>query len=239
MSIPGTSPEPLSNADVAVLRALQLQQRLDSQQVISPEEWVLVPRSALRPVRPHFDPRSEIMMASGPSTVFVWDAPGDGSFSPAATPVIATGFANAAGIGMAVGASLGTLGANMIGRHQAELNAQRRWMEFSIGAITVSTHGVYLEDGTHGLLYWAWSTFDGMEWKSQSCVEALLTTDQGVAQIAINSDWAELVFVLWVQTCFPQHPQKYSWFTVGWLDRVRAALHYDPLSTRELPPGEA
>lgn len=71
MTSPQDAPTALSNADIAILSTLGLQKRLDSGEKLSPDDFQLVPRHMLRPLRPLLDPGLEIMIASGPCRVII------------------------------------------------------------------------------------------------------------------------------------------------------------------------
>lgn len=120
---------------------------------------------------------------------------------------------------------------NMLGARRAKQDAQQRWMDFlPHGTAIVSTHGFYVESPEHGLLRWDWGQFSSVEWVGPSAVELLLETEEGSARLRFVSDWAELVFVSWVQVCHPQHPGKYTWFAPDWIERVRTLTGIDPFT---------
>lgn len=224
-------PPALSNTDVAILSTLGLQKRLDSGQDLSPEDFQLVPRHMLRPIRPMFDPGSEQMVASGPCRMLVWDAPGDGTYNAAGAPLVFTGLANSTGIAYGVGAAAGTAAMNLMGARRARQDAQQRWMDLiPNGVTTVSTHGFYVESQEEGLVRWDWGQFSTAEWIAPSTVELILETEGTSIRLRLLSDWAELVFVSWVQVCHPQHPGKYTWFAPEWIEHVRNVTGIDPFT---------
>lgn len=223
----------LSNGDLAILHTLQLQKKLDSGRQLSPDELQLVPRHMLRPIRPSIDSDSEHMVASGPCRMIIWDAPGDGSYNATGVPMLFTGTANSTGIAYGVGAAAGSLAVNLMGARKARQNSQQRWMDLvPQGAVTVSTHGFYVESQDHGLLTWGWGAFDSVEWIAPSAVEMLMQTEEGTARVRFLSDWAELVFISWVEVCHKQHPGKYTWFSPDWIERVRTITGIDPFTDR-------
>ena len=224
-------PPPLTNTDIAILSTLGLQKKLNSGQELSPDDLQLVPRHMLRPIRPLIDPQSERMVASGPCRLVIWDAPGDGSYDAAGAPLLFTGTANSMGVAYGVGAAAGTVAMNLMGARRAKQDAVQRWMDYiPHGAATVSTHGFYVESQEHGLLHWQWELFSTAEWIEPSTVELTLQTDEGSVRCRFLSDWAELVFVSWVQVCHPQHPGKYTWFHQDWIERVRNITGIDPFT---------
>lgn len=122
---------------------------------------------------------------------------------------------------------------NLAGARRAKRDAQHRWMDFlPYGVATVSTHGLYVETQDHGLLIWGWGDVDTIEWVGPSTVDMLLRTDEGSVRMRFISDWAELVFVSWIQVCFPEHPGKCTWFAPDWVERVRAGTGIDPFTDR-------
>lgn len=221
----------LSNGDIAILHTLGLQKKLDSGRQLSPDEMQLVPRHMMRPIRPSIDTGSEQMVASGPCRIIVWDAPGDGSYNSVGAPMLFTGTANSTGIAYGVGAAAGTMAVNLMGARKARQNAQQRWMDYiPQGTVTVSTHGFYAESQGHGLLTWGWGLFDSVEWIGPNAVEMLMQLEEGTVRLRVLSDWAELIFVSWVQVCHPQHPGKYTWFDPEWVERVRTVTGIDPFT---------
>lgn len=114
----------------------------------------------------------------------------------------------------------------MMSKRRAKQDMRPRWLIESSGALTVSTHGFYMEDNEHGIRRWKWNDLPQLEWKAQSAIEFLV--GQTNNRVRLESDWAELIFVSWIQLMFRDHPQRHAWFTRDWLDRVRAA-GYDPL----------
>lgn len=233
----GQSPQwnVLSDADVAILRTLTLQKKLDSGARLTREDFRLVDRHQVRPIRPNIDPDSEWMVASGPCAMQVWDSPGDGSFAPSGAPLVFTGVANRAGMAYGLGAVAGSLAMNVAGARRAKRDAQQRWMDYlPQGIVTVSTHGFYVESPQEGLLRWGWGDFDTVEWVGPSAVEMLVRTEEGSVRARLLSDWAELAFVSWVHVCFNEHPGKYTWLTPDWADRVRASTGVDPFSDQPI-----
>jgi hypothetical protein len=233
MGSPAPQGNAMSDSDVAILRALALQKKMDSGTQLTREDFRLVERHQLRPIRSTIDAESEWMVASGACRVLVWDSPGDGSFAPSSSPVVFTGLANRQGMNFAMGAVAGNLAANVLGSRKARRDAQPRWMEYiPYGVVTVSTHGFYVETQDEGLLVWGWGNFDTVEWIGPSAIEMLMHTDQGSVRMRLLSDWAELVFISWVQVCFQEHPGKYSWLTPDWAERVRSTTGIDPFTDR-------
>lgn len=222
-------PTSLSNADIAILQTLNFQKKLDSGAAIARHEFLLVPPQALRPIRPAFDAQAEKMMASGPCRMMTWRSPGDGSYNAAGVPTVLTGVANRRGVAMVAGAAAATIGMNLLSSNRARQDAQPRWMDYiPQGAMTVSSFGFYIEDYEHGLLRWGWNVIQSVEWKAPSTVELLISTPSWTGRVLLISDWAELLFVCWIQAAFPQHPGKHSWLTEDWANRVRQVLGIEP-----------
>lgn len=229
------APPQLSNTDIAILQALRFQKKLDSGNPIAPGEFLLIPRYAMRPVRPSINPQSENMMASGTCRFMTWGAPGDGSYNASGMPVLFTGVANRQGTAMMAGAAATTIAMNLMSSRRAKADMAPRWMDtIPQGVITVSSSGFYIEDPVYGLTTWAWGGIQNMEWKAPSTIELLIPRQQGMDRVLLISDWAELIFIAWVHVAFPQHPGKYTWPTPDWADRVRASLRIDPYTDRTL-----
>ncbi|HCS61035.1 MAG TPA: hypothetical protein DIW46_06520 [Microbacterium sp.] len=217
----------LSNADVAVLHAVTLQKKFEGRSYVRSDLEVL-PRQSMRPVRPLIA-NDEVMMASGGCAIHVWDAPGDGSYTASQTPVVGTGFGNSTGTAQMAGLAVGTIAVNMFSASRAHKDAQPRWMDFiPNGALTVSTHGLYIEDATQGLLTWGWNLIQSIEWGGPSRIVFRIATDDGSVQASLASDWAELAYITWIHAVFPDHPQKYLYTTADWAERVRTDLGWDP-----------
>ena len=219
----------LSGADIATLHTLNFQKKLDSGRALAREEFQLVPPEALRPIRPSLNPQNEKMMASGPCRMMTWRSPGDGSYSTSGVPMVLTGVANRQGTAMVAGAAAASIGMNLIGSSRAKRDAQPRWMDFiPQGVMTVSSHGFYIEDYEHGLLSWGWDVIRSAEMKAPSTVELVMSTPSWSGRVLLVSDWAELLFIAWVDAAFPQHPGKYAWATAEWASRVREVLKIEP-----------
>lgn len=230
----GAAPQ-LSNTDIAILQALRFQRKLDSNASFAPEDFLLIPRHAMRPIRPAINQQTESMMASGTCRFMTWGAPGDGSYNTTGMPVMFTGLANRTGTAMMAGAAATTIAMNMMGARRARADMAPRWMDtIPVGTITVSTHGFYIEDPVYGLSTWSWDGIQNMEWKAPSTIELLIPGQQGMDRVLLISDWAELIFISWVHVAFPQHPGKYTWPTPDWAERVRASLRIDPYTGRQL-----
>lgn len=216
----------LSNADIAILHAVTLQRKFG--QDLTPDDFLIMPREQIRPVRPQIS-ENEIMMASAACSIQVWDAPGDGTYATGGAPIVATGFGNSTGTAQMAGMAIGTLAANAFSKSRARKNAVPRWMDFvPQGTLTVSTFGIYVEDATQGLLCWTWSMIQSVEWQAPSRIVLLLSAPEGSVYIALTSDWAELVYVTWIESAFPQHPQKFLYTTADWAERIRSDLGWDP-----------
>lgn len=193
-----------------------------------------MPREALRPVRPKLDD-DELMMVSGDCRMFEWGSPGDGSYDTVRPPVVMTGVANKEGAQIIAGAVVGAIGMNLLNKKRAQKDATTRWMDYAAGPITVSNHGFYVEE-SEGTWCWDYNAIEMIEWRGLSTIELRLSHQNSAGgtyqqRLVVTSDWAELIFVLWIDSCYPQHPGRLTWLDRGWLDRVRAALGVDPLTS--------
>lgn len=213
--------EQLSNADIAVWQTYWLQRKLDSGESLDREDFRLVPRELLRPIRPMLA-EGEWMVASGPCCMRTWEAPGDGTYTTTGVPTVLTGVANRQGTAMVAGAAAASIAMNALSKRKAKKDMQTRWMDFiPQGTMTVSTHGFYVEDYDHGLLRWSWDSLQSVEWRGPSTVELLISNESWTGRVLLQSDWAELLLVSWIHVAFPEHPGKYTWFTQDWVARVQ------------------
>lgn len=201
----------LTNADIARLRTRDLQAEIESTGGFS-TDFGLMPPQLIEFVRPTF-PQAEKMLASAPCEMAIWSSPGDGTYySGDGVPVVATGFANRTGTALALGATAGNLAGHAWNKRKAEKMAQKRWMPFvPQGVLTVSNYGFYIdhEDGQYGR---AWQDLQKVEWIEPSKIEIRTSHGQDQARLQLVSDWAELIYILWIKVVAKgQHPRKFDW----------------------------
>ena len=155
-------------------------------------------------------------LAMGGLLVDAFDAAGDGSYTHSTSFAFGTGL-----FGLALAA--GTLAASAAGksnaRNRAAADAQRAWRPLFGGSIFVTTHGFYLQT-MEGLFEWTWDSIDLMQLVGYNCLILQGRSSTGPITWRINSEWAELVFVLWALERHPSHPQLQdgSWLPANWLE---------------------
>lgn len=216
-----------TNSDIAVHRTLEFQKRYDAGRGMRREDFQVAPA---RPVRPMLS-QDEIMMASAGARLYLWNNGRD--FQAVANPVhMSTIALNKRGQNFAVGSMLGTAAVNVWGRRQA---AKTGWELTEQAPLTVSTEGVYLETMAQGVLVFSFDGFQTMEWEGQGRINGFFSQPHWQGRLLIESDWAELIFVMWMSRCHPHHPARYSWFTQDWLDRATQVLGHNPIGPPTLP----
>ncbi|MCH8562038.1 hypothetical protein LTI14_02215 [Nesterenkonia sp. YGD6] len=202
----------MTNVDIARLRTRDLQTRFDSSSDFS-GDFNLMPSHLIEFVRPAIA-RGEKMVASAPCDMAIWDAPGDGTYYSSGVPVVATGFANRYGTNFMLGTVAGNLAGNAWNRRKAEALSQKRWMAYiPQGMLTISTCGFYI-DHEDGQFWRGWHDLDKVDWIEPSKVEIRTQGAQNQVRFQLISDWAELLYVLWVRTATGgHHPRKYDWIS--------------------------
>lgn len=136
------------------------------------------------------------------------------------------------GQNFAVGSMLGTAAVNMWGRRKASKTGWELWQQ---APLTVSTGGFYLETMAEGVMVFPYDGFQTMEWEGQGRINAFFRQPQWQGRILLESDWAELIYVMWMLTCHPQHPGRYRWLTEDWVARATRALGHNPIGPPPLP----
>lgn len=167
---------------------------------------------ALTSFAPAFGP-DERTLVEGPFQLFHFAAAGGDSFF--------VGGSGALGLALVAGSVLHSVNRN-----------QQRWRLADSGQLVVSTSGFYLAS-RQGLRPWSWAAVDGVTVSGPRSVTLQGRTDHGAAvSWAVNSDWSELLFVLWALTRHRRHPQLIagSWLPPGW--RERAEGHGYPPQSR-------
>jgi hypothetical protein len=160
----------------------------------------------------------ERILAHGPFQLFSWTAPGDGSYLHNNSMMVATG---RGGLAMMAGfAAARTIG-NSSRRRQAEAMAQPRWMQIDHGTLSVGNFGFYLH-APSGIHAWSWAGIHMASLTAPGQLSIDGMSDAGPVKWLLNSDWAELVFVLWASVCSPQHPQMTdrTWLPGEWLTKA-------------------
>lgn len=174
----------------------------------------------------------DMALTRGPFTLHHHAAPGDGSYQHNSGFFFATGKG-----GLAVTAAVAA--GRALGNSRRRANAARetvpRWVPLTSGDLTTAVHGFHLQQPSGVLLSWHWGAISSMDVMQAGYVHLTGRSDAGPVSWVLQSDWAELVFVLWCRFTHPNHPQLLAnaWIDTAWADRVRAAGY--PLPERSTP----
>jgi len=151
---------------------------------------------------------------------------GDGSWS---APMIIAGGTGAFGVGLLAGSVIGNASASSRARRQAAADAVPRWVVTEHGALHVSRYGFYL--AAQAPCPWPWESVTSATMVGPGSVHMSGDSVRGPVSWIIDSDWSELVFVLWALARHPTHPQLLSggWLPPGWVQW--AVAHNQPVPT--------
>ncbi|MGQ4527561.1 hypothetical protein ACUH9Y_07635 [Dermabacteraceae bacterium P13115] len=232
-------PQEWTSADTALWNTLVFQQKLEAGLLVTREDWRL---SDVHPTRPKLGTAGEeIMIASGGMVQYWWGAIGDGQYDEYINPVHASTIAlNNKGIQLAAAGFAAEFLVNAKRMKNAQDAATPRWRQAASGTITVSTHGYYIDSlDVNGVLAVPFDNIDQIKWLGQGWLE--LVFDTAECPFRLNTDWAELILVLWAKRFFPDHPNRYSYFTTEWVEKARVKLGGDPftISRPQLPELDA
>jgi len=178
------------------------------------------------PVRTPFPPRfaaDETYLASGPFSLSIHAAPGDGSYHHDSSFFFATGKAGLA-------ATAGFAAARAVGNSRRRAAAQEqtiaRWLPRHTGEITVSDRGMYLRN-IQDFFAWDWHSIDSAEVVGFNTVILAAPTTAGTTHWLLQSQYAELVFLLWAKVRYPGHPQLVgdAWLPENWAHWATAQGH--------------
>lgn len=160
----------------------------------------------------------ERILAHGPFQLFSWTAPGNGEYMHNTSSLIATG---RGGIAMMAGFAAVRAMGNSSRRREAAALSQPRWMQIDQGTVAVGNFGFYLH-GPSGVHPWGWHGVyvASLTAPGQLSIEGM--GEHGPVRWLLNSDWAELIFLLWASVCSPQHPQLSgaAWLPQEWLTKA-------------------
>lgn len=206
-------------ADSALWQTCQIASDLTARRV--PEFRV----PTMFPLREH-----EVAFATGPVRVDSFYAAGDGSYTTSTTLMAGTGL-----FGLALGAATlaGSAMGNASRRARAAAAATPSWHTIVAGSVVVASQGFYLLDSS-GKFDWQWDHIDLMQVVGFTTIVMQGRSVTGPVTWRIQSDWAELIFVLWAMARHPLHPQlvDQSWLPANWADWATAKGYPPTLPTR-------
>ncbi|WET78707.1 hypothetical protein P3102_32435 [Amycolatopsis sp. QT-25] len=161
----------------------------------------------------------ERLWAVGQFVLSDFRALGNGSWQVSTPMVFGTG---AVGLGLVAGSLIGGAVAKSRARAAAQAAAVPRWMPIERGAVYVSAYGFYLY--TPQVFRWRWTAMTAASVVAPATVHFTGDSDNGPVSWLLQSDYAELVFVIWALNQHPQHPQLVTggWLPQGWLQHARA-----------------
>ncbi len=104
-----------------------------------------------------------------------------------------------------------------------KLLAGQRWRDLDRGEISISTWGYYLRTTGGNFLPFNFTSSVEVEIVDEGVIETLIQFDDGsLGKFQIESNWAELIFLLWADSVAPTHPQ-YTRMPDEFRERARAA----------------
>jgi hypothetical protein len=170
------------------------------------------------PFAMRFGGHEEKILAHGSFQLFSWTAPGNGEYMHNHSSLIATG---RGGLAMMAGFAAAQAIGNSSRRREAAALAQPRWMQIDQGTVAVGNFGFYLH-GPHGIAPWAWNGIHVASLTAPGQLSIDGMSDSGPVRWLLNSDWAELIFLLWASVCNPHHPQLTGtgWLPQEWLTKA-------------------
>lgn len=148
----------------------------------------------------------EAVYAHAPMRLLEYSGLGDGSYGPPIYRPTLPG--QPAMSGVATGIAMYN-----IERARAEALAEPRWHQIDIGGVFVGRRGFYLQT-PYSLHSWAWGSVSSADLVGPGQVQLRGTSTKGPILWILQSDVAEMLFLLWASTNAPRHRQLES---VAWL----------------------
>jgi len=140
-------------------------------------------------------------------------------------------------MGLLAGSVIGNARAKAHARAQAAADATPRWVPIEQGTLYVSRYGWHMH--TPSVLSWSWPSTTSASMMGPAAVHVTGDSTSGPVSWMLESDWAELVFVLWALVRHPRHPQLLSggWLPPGWVEHAMGHNKPVPPSMLGLNPG--
>lgn len=103
------------------------------------------------------------------------------------------------------------------------------------GTLFVSRYGWHMF--TPSVASWHWNGMTSASMMGPAAVHVTGETISGTVSWMLQSDWAELVFILWALARHPRHPQLlgHGWLPPGWVEHAKG--HNQPLPSALLGIG--
>ncbi|MEU3621066.1 hypothetical protein BS329_11210 [Amycolatopsis coloradensis] len=161
----------------------------------------------------------ERLWAVGQFILSDFRALGNGSWQVNTPMVVGTG---AVGLGLVAGSLIGGAVAKSRARAAAQAAAVPRWVPMDRGSVYASSYGFYLY--TPQVFRWRWSAMTAASIVAPATLHFAGDSASGPISWLLQSDYAELLFVIWALNQHPQHPQLVTggWLPRGWLQHARA-----------------
>ncbi len=174
------------------------------------------------------------LWASGPFVLREYRALGDGSWQ---TSGFIAGGTGAFGAGLLAASLVTNAATKNAARARAAADATPRWHPIDHGTLYVGRYGIVLH--TPAVLPWTWTEITSATMVWPGGVHFTGTSSRGPISWVLESDWSELVFILWALTRRPTHPQLLGggWLPPGWTDHAGAHPQTVPPGLPGLTPG--
>lgn len=173
------------------------------------------------PFPPHLA-LDERLLAQGDFDLLTFRPVGDGSYVDDRGTFFST---SRGGLALTAGIAATRAAGNRRRRAAAVADSVPRWTLDERGTLWVSTAGFYLQS-VSGLFPWPWGSVHSAQLVAPASVNLQGDSQNGPVAWILDSDWAELVFVLWAMAVHPDHPAlgHGGWLPPGWRDRASAPV---------------
>lgn len=224
----------LSSHDTAIWHSIHICELID---VGSLESWQSVGTTFVLRNGP-----DERALVTGPFRLNDYVPVGDGTYTHNSGMMLATG---RGGLAMSAGFMAVQAAGNAMRKQAAAAAAQPRWHVIEQGQIWVTQYGFYRAT-PHGLFAWTYGAIGSAQMVGPGALWMTGDSTNGPVSWILESDWAELILLLWARAVGIDHPQTSGpgWIPPGWPERVidagqqlpRALSASSPLRGI-LPPG--
>ncbi|MEZ2389322.1 hypothetical protein AB6813_07205 [bacterium RCC_150] len=160
----------------------------------------------------------EKVVAHGAFQLLAFHAPGDGSYTQSHGMMVATG---RGGLAMMAGFAAAQAIGNASRRRQAARLTEPRWLPIDHGTVAVSNFGFYLHSAS-GIHAWNWNGIHMAQLVGPGQLNIDGISENGLVKWILQSDWAELIFMLWASVLNPTHPQMTgrTWLPADWITKA-------------------
>lgn len=203
----------LSSHDTAIWHTIHIGELIDTGQLA---QWPGEPAPFVMRQGP-----GERALATGSFVLYDYVAAGDGSYAHQSGMLLATG---RNGLAMTAGFLAAQSVGNMARRKAAERAATEQWRPIAHGQLWVTEFGFH-RASEYGMAAWEYGAVEAAQLVAPGRLWFAGNSTDGPISWVVESDWAELMLLLWVRSVGIQHPQTVGvgWLPPGWLERVQAA----------------